>query len=239
LRRLVVWFEIQGNRPRWDALIDAFRAALIDSGHSDRAADTVGTLAAGYHAAIRDTMPDAVELAEWTALLKPDTLVETSGREKTWRRCFMHMIEAQPETLRQFTHKSIGSVLLGYRRNFEAGVIDEKSSLEDVMKVLKLFGMTLSWGKDQFGAPLPETWEYARLFIPAKHPGLNTLFAGTPWAGRMGAPGPWLGVLRQMPKDVWKEGKCDRGLDRKASGVFIDLAAALAWDDAAPMPMAA
>jgi len=239
LRRLVAWFEISGNRPRWDALIDAFRGALIDSGHSDRAADTFGTLAAGYHAAIRDTLPDEAELKEWVALLRPDTLIETSGREKTWRRCFMHMVEAQPENLRIGAHKSLGSVLLGFRNNFDPGLTTGKSNADDVMFVLKSFGMTISWGRDQHGAGLPETWEYARLFIPAKHPGLNTLFAGTPWAGRMGAPGPWLGVLRQMPKELWKEGKCDKGLDRKASGIFINLAAALEWDDAAPMPMAA
>lgn len=237
LRRLVAWFEIEGNRPRWDKLIDAFRDTLSDAGHSDRAADTFGTLAAGYHAAMRDTMPEAAELAEWAALLKPDTLVETSGREKTWRRAFVHVFEAQPENLRHSTHKSVGSMLMGFRNNFTDE--EPKSSRDDVMNVLKLFGMSLSWGTDQHGAPLPETWEYARLFIPAKHPGLNILFAGTPWPGRMGAPGPWLGVLRQMPAHLWKPGKCDKGLDKKASGIFIMLADALAWDDGEALPIAA
>lgn len=239
LRRLVGWFAFEGDRPRWDALIDAFRAALIDSGHSDRAADTFGTLAAGYHAAMRDDMPEAGELAEWMALLKPDTLVETSGREKTWRRSFMHLIEAQPENLRHGTHKSVGSVLLNWRNNFDLQSVGQKSTIDDVMYVLKMFGMTISWGKDDQGVAVPENFEHARLFIPAKHPGLNVLFAGTPWAGRMGAPGPWLGVLRQMPKHLWKEGKCDKGLDRKTSGIFVQLSAVLSWDDAEALPIAA
>lgn len=235
LRRLVVWFEIEGNRPRWDKLIDAFRTALIDSGHSDRAADTFGTLAAGYHAALRDTMPDQVELDEWAGLLAPQTLTETSGKEKTWRRCFMHLLEAQPDTLRTLSKKSVGAALLEWRDS-------EMKSLDSVFNpsdTLRLFGMAISFGKDQHGAPNPEMWQYARLFIPAKHPGLNTLFAGTPWAGRMGAPGPWLGVLRQMPRHLWEPGKCDKGLDRKASGVFIQLADALAHDDAEPLALAA
>jgi len=238
LMRMVAWFGLDGNRSRWDLLVDTFRAALVESGHSDRAADTFGTLAAGYHVALRDSMPDQTELDEWVSLLQHDTLVETSGKEKTWRRCFMHLIEAQPENLRIGTHKSVGSVLVGWRNQCD-GATGPKSNLDDVLFVLKSFGMTISFGKDQFSAPNPETWQYARLFIPAKHPGLNTLFAGTPWAGRMGAPGPWLGVLRQMPKHLWKEGKCDKGLDRKASGVFIQLAEALAWDDADALPIAA
>lgn len=228
LRRLVWWFEIEGGRPKWDALVDDFRGALRDSGHTDRAADTFGALAAGYHAAMRDERPETAELAEWVRLLEPTTLVETSGREKTWRRCFMHTLEAQPENLRNMSKKSLTAALTEWKEN---GF--------DPTDTLRMFGMAISYGKDQHGAPNPETWEYARLFIPAKHPGLNTLFAGTPWAGRMGAPGPWLGVLRQMPKHLWEPGKCDKGLDKKASGIFVNLAEALAWDDAQPLPMAA
>lgn len=55
----------------------------------------------------------------------------------------------------------------------------------------------------------------------------------------MGTPGPWNGVLKQMPRHLWKPGKCDRGLDAKASGIFVNLAEVLAWDDAMPLPMAA
>lgn len=226
LRRLVAWFEIEGNRPRWDKLIEAFRGALIDSGHSDRAADTFGTLAAGYHAAVRDDYPDAAELDEWAALLKPSELSETSGREKTWRRCFIHMLDAQPDALRTYSKKSVGEALLNFKTS--------PQSSEDVNHILKMCGLAVSW---EDGAP--ETWAEARLFVPAKHPMLNTLFTGTAWAGRMGAPGPWLGVLRQMPKPLWSNGKCGRGLDRKASGIFIRVADALDWDDAEAMPIAA
>lgn len=226
LGRLVVWFQHDEGRPRWDRLIDAFRGALIDSGHSDRAADTFGTLAAGYHAAMRDTLPEAAELAEWTAMLRPDTLIETSGREKTWRRCFIHMLDAQPDALRQFAKKSAGEALLLFKNRPE--------SSEDLNHILKMCGLSVSWPKGE-----PETWDSARLFIPAKHPMLNTLFTGTPWAGRMGAPGPWLGVLRQMPKHLWEPGKCGKGLDSKASGIFIRVAHALDWDDADALPIAA
>lgn len=238
LKRMVAWFEHQPGAD-WNALLGVFKAALVAVGHNDRSADTFGALAAACHAAMNDAMPDDVEIQLWQGLLKAEQLVETSGREKTWRRAFMHMIDAQPEQLRTNRHKSIGSVLLAWRGNFTPGFVGDKASIDDVIYTLKTFGMTVSWGKDQFNQPQLEEWATARLFIPAKHPGLNVLFAGTPWAGRMGTPGPWVGVMRQMPKHLWKPGKCDRGLDAKASGIFVNLADVLAWDDAMPLPMAA
>jgi hypothetical protein len=226
LRRLVVWFEMEGGRPRWDTLIDVFRTALRRSGHVDRACDTFGTLAAGYHAAMFDGMPTEADLTQWVSLLKPTELQETSGREKTWRRCFIHMLDAQPDALRQCAHKSAGAALLAYKK--------QPGGEDDVNKTLAACGLALSWEKGAI-----ETWESARLFVPAKHPMLNELLAGTPWAGRKGAPGPWLGVLRQMPKHLWENGKCGRGLDVKASGILIRVADALDWDDAQPAPLAA
>lgn len=240
LRRMIWWFEGHAaDGGNWQTLIGAFKRALVEVGHNDRSADTFGALAAAAHVALRDTMPRPDELKYWQDLLKADQLVETSGREKTWRRAFMHLLEAQPDALRNSKHRSMGSVLLAYSANERPETLDDKAALEDVISVLKNFGMTLTFGKDQHGAAYPETWQYARLFIPAKHPGLNALFEGTPWAGKKGAPGPWLGVLRQMPKHLWKDGKCDRGLDKKRSGIMVNLEQALEWDDAMPLPKAA
>lgn len=227
LRRMVQWMTLDGNRTRWDGLIEAFKAALAQAGHSDRSADTFGTLAAACHAALRDTLPDQAELDEWKKLLLASDLEETSGREKTWRRCFMQIMDAQPDGLRQYSKKSAGEALFAFSKG--------GYGVEDVNNVLKVCGMSLSWPKDTFG----ETWDNARLFIPAKHPALNTLLAHTPWAGRMGAPGPWLGVLKQMPRHLYAPGKCGKGLDKKASGIFVNVADALDWDDAPAMPLAA
>ena len=239
LRRMIWWFEGgPADGGDWNSLISVFKRALVEVGHNDRSADTFGTLAAACHVALRDTLPREDEIHEWQKLLRAEQLVETAGREKTWRRAFMHLLEAQPDVLRNVKHKSVASVLLAYRAN-EMSSLDEKASLEDVIFTLKNFGMTISFGKDQHGASNPEQWKYARLFIPAKHPGLTALFDGTTWAGKKGAPGPWLGVLRQMPKHLWKDGKCDRGLDKKASGIFVQLEQALDWDDAMPLPEAA
>lgn len=208
LKRMFSWFD------RWDALRDVMREALIAVGHEDRAADTFGTLMAGCHVALSDDMPGRADLEQWSAWLRADQLNETATREKTWRRCFIHMLNAQPEAMRTRAMKSVGEVLQKYR---------DIDNLEDADDYLRLVGLSLSFCKDD----VEKKFTTARLFVPAKHPALHQLFVGTPWAGRLSAPGPWAGVLRQMPKGLWVNGKCDKGLDAKASGIFISLAGAL------------
>lgn len=215
LKRAFAWFEMEGGRTRWDKLRDLFREALIEAGHEDRSADTFGALAAGCHMALRDSMPTKGELADWKRLLQADGLAETATREKTWRRCFMHMLQARPRSLEHSSKKSVEEALLDYRNT-------TNTAPEETNRHLGAVGLAVSWPKGE-----AETWETARLFVPAKHPALVALFEDTPWAGRLGAPGPWIGVLRQMPRELWENGKCDKNLDKKASGIFIKLAAAL------------
>lgn len=207
LRRAFHWY------PDWDRLLRAFRAALIAVGHDSRAADTFGALAAGYHMAVRDDMPTEGELAEWQGLLAPMDLAETAEKKKTWRRCFDVIMDMAPDTWRsEGGPKTIGGQL--------EQVKNDPGTQDAAVKKLAPFGITLSWpdGDRQMA------WQGARLFIPASHPGMHDLLQATPWAGRMGDTGPWIGVLRQMPQALFENGKCDRGLDKKRSGIFIKLA---------------
>lgn len=209
LRRWFDWW------PRWPQLQTAFRMMMIEAGHSDRACDTFVPLAAAAHVAVSDEMPAPPELLQWAAWLAPDKLAETATREKTWRRCFTHMLAAQPELWRTRHYKSVGAVLEAYK--------GKPDFVSDIEEYLPQMGLSISWPK----AEAIKDFNNARLFVPAKHPALHGLFSGTPWAGRLAAPGPWVGVLRQMPRELWENGKCDKGLDAKASGIFIQLKAAL------------
>ena len=202
---------------RWDRLCEIFRKGLIDIGHSDRACDTFAPLCAGAHLALSDDDPSAEDLARWAAWLDPRQLTEISNREKTWRRCLTYLLEVQPAAFAspRDTHKSVGQILDAFR--------NKKANAEDVNDYLRRVGLAFSWPAGQWD----QTYETGRLFVPAKHPALNTLFEGTPWAGRPAAPGPWGGVLRQMPKPLFQNGKSDKGLDQKLSGLFINLAQAL------------
>ncbi|MBI1684446.1 hypothetical protein [Caulobacter hibisci] len=212
------WFEWW---PRWGGLLRVFRQALLAAGHDDRSADTFSPLAAACHVALRDTLPEPAELKEWMEWLRADQLVETATKEKTWRRCFMHLLGATPRYLEQQASKSVGAAL-------EAFKADPMMQPDEVNRRLAMSGLALSWPKAGDGGFSPQAWDTARLFVPAKSAQLFELFAGTPWQGHLASPGPWIGVLRQMDKGLWENGKCDKGLDRKASGIFINLADALA-----------
>jgi hypothetical protein len=204
-RRLFDWW------PRRLALEALFRETLICAGHSDRGCDTFVPLAAASHMAISDDMPTTAELAEWATWLKADELAETSTREKTWRRCWKIMFDVQPDVFRTRHFKSVGAVLAAWK--------ERPDQFGDVEEYLPQVGLTVSFERDA-----ARSWEDARLFVPTNHPAVRALFEGTPWAGRLAAPGPWNGVLRQMPRHLWENGKCNKGLDAKAAGVFIRLA---------------
>jgi hypothetical protein len=215
LRRAFKWFEMDSGATRWDRLLAMFRKALKGAGHEDRSADTFGALAAGCHMALADDYPDPAALGQWQTLLAAGGLQETSEREKTWRRCLTHMLEAQPDTLRNDSATSAGEAFRRFRD-------DAELTPEGLQKTLGKCGLAVS-----FEVGMAQTYETARLFVPAKNPALQALFKDTPWAGRPGAPGPWSGVLRQMPRHLWESGKCRRGLDRQAHGIFVWLANAL------------
>lgn len=201
--------------PRWRRVLGIFRKAMMEAGQGGRAADQFGTLAAAYHVAMYDSDPDKAQLAEWVDWLQPSELSETSDAVPNWRQCLNHMLDVQADALRNQAGKirSVGAAVEIFQR---------LGSPEDLIDVCKLVGLAVSWP-----AGAPETWEHARLFIPTTHPQVNELFRGTQWAGRPGAPGVWGYALRQADEGLWSSGKCDKGLDKKRSGVFVALKAAL------------
>lgn len=211
LKRLFVWFEIEGGVCRWDALVSVFRRALVKAGHEDRAADTFATLAAGCHVALADAMAGEADAMQWADWLNPLSLAETADREKTWQRCWWHMMEARPEALKQAHHKTLGDAVLAAR---EAGHDDPG----DLAKTAAILGMAISRPRGE-----PPTFEHFRLFVPLKSAALCTLFQGSDWAGRPGAPGPWGGVLRQMPKGFYRNQTCNQNLNRAQAGLMINL----------------
>lgn len=196
--------------PRWRKVLLAFRKAMIEAGQTGRAADQFGTMAAAYHVAMTDADPTPGELAEWAEWLKPDQLAETASFVPNWRQCLNHLLDARPDTLRNFSSKSVGMAVDLYRT---------KATDCDLENVVKQVGLAVSWPDDK-----PPTWENARLFVPSTHPAVNDLFRGTQWAGRAGATGVWAGALRQAPEAVVSVGVCGKGLDKKRSGVFVNLA---------------
>lgn len=211
LRRWFDWWD------RWPELQHRFREALIAAGQDDRACDTFAPLAAACHLALSDDYPTEIDLEMWQAWLGADVLEETKNREKTWRKCLTYLLDAQPEALRPhtFKHKSVGSVLAAFAGGH--------ANRLDVDEHLSICGLAWCYSREDEAF---SDYAHGRLFVPTKHPALNALFAGTPWAGQLGSNGPWT-VLRQMKKHLYTTGASDKGLDKKRAGTFIDLAKAL------------
>jgi hypothetical protein len=208
LRRCFDWWD------RWPALVASIRGALIEVGHNDRSGDTFAPLAAGCHIALRDDLPEPGELRDWQRWLDPSQLEEIANRERTWKRCLRHLINAAPDAWRTNSDKTVAAVLLELKSSPGwADTADDR---------LQQVGMSLSWP-----AGHARSYESARLFVPSNHPAVQALFAGTPWAGHPGAPGPWAGALRQAPRDLWDRGVSGKGLDQKTKGLFIQVSRAL------------
>lgn len=196
---------------RWPRVLGMFRQAIREAGHGGRGADQFGTMAASAHIALSDDDPTAAELAWWRDRLKVEELAETAAFSPNWRQCLTHMLDAQPDALRHRSGaKSVGGAIEVYRK---------QSTDEDLAGVCKAVGLAVSWPKDA-----QPGWDTLRLFVPSTHAAVQRLFEGTQWAGRAGATGVWASALRQAPEDVVWTGTCDKGLDKKRSGVFVALA---------------
>lgn len=217
LRRAFDWW------PKWDELVAIIRSALIEVGHNDRSADTFAPLAAGFHIALYDEMPEPGELTDtWQVWLHASTLDEINNRERTWHRCLMQLLKSSPTQWREYSAKTPIALLEELQeRTVTWELVDSR---------MQQIGLALSVGaEERDGAWVddPKDWAHTRLFVPSNHPGVRALFEETSWAGRLGQPGPWCNVLRQAPRELWENGKSQKGLDRKASGIYIHLARAL------------
>jgi hypothetical protein len=201
--------------PRWAALLAAFRTAMIETGHDDRACDTFGTLAAASHLAISDEMPAPHELAQWIAWLDRRNFAEIAEQRKTWQRLLDHLLNARPEALRTSAHKSAGEAIAAFKREGAVEIVN-------LDRALTPCGLAMSWPKG-----VSPTFATSRLFVPFTSAALADLFEGTVWAGRKGGQGPWGSVLRQAPAEIWSVGTCGKGMLAPARGLLIDLPAVL------------
>jgi hypothetical protein len=207
--------------PRWDALEDICRQALVDAGHDDRSADTFAPLMAGCHTALRDDMPEDAELDEWKRWLDAKKLNELNTRESTWWRCFTQMLNAKPkaEIFRQRTETSVGALLLAFK--------ESPGFLKTVRERLPQVGMQVVFHQGD-----PEDFAHALLFVASNHAGVRELFEGTNWSGLAGAPGPWAYALRQAPPGYWeRQAKCRVGFLSATAGIRLRIADMLAHGD--------
>ena len=201
--------------PRWAATLKAYRAALIEAGHTGRSADQFGPMLAAGWIALSEGTPDKGELAQWAAWLDPAGLSSAGGGLQNWRQCLNHVLDVQPDAFRTYTRKSLG-LYIEEARDKGTG-----SAIEELVTRARDLGMTVSWPRGT--KPHDQVWDNARLFIPATHPEVIKLFAGTQWAGRAGAGGVWTSALQQADQSEAWSGVVGKGLDKERKGTLISL----------------
>lgn len=213
--------------PRWQKTLLAFRKALIEQGrHEAGGADQFGALLTAAWIAENDEEPDAETLTRWAGLLQASAMTETSESEEGWRDCLGAMTSVIPEAYRMKTTRlpTLGARIAAFRD----GRVTEGTAggLIDLEEMCRQVGLALSFPKGK-----PETFENARLFIPAKGPEVRKLFAGTQWQGDPGATGVWHTTLQRAPQDMIQRGQCIKGYAVKTHGLYVDLAKAFPRED--------
>lgn len=175
----------------WPGLLGAYKAALFSGGHDTRGQDTYGTLLAACHLLLGDEMmADAgvSDVAAWGELLGVAALPDHVRRQKTWRRCLTHILQARVPAWRHGRRQTVGQLLEDLREG--------KEEMTEGLAQRELVQAGLGLLHDDEIAP----GSYL-LAVPNASPLVAELMAGTVWGGE-GGQGAWASALRMAPPAI-------------------------------------
>lgn len=182
--------------PRFFATWHAFRAELAAGGMDGRGQDTFGTLLAcadmalykGWNEERLSACHDG-DLKPWSSILAAANVAEFEDATENWRGCLSHMLSVTPEPWRNSSTVSAGQILSDYWNNTAEG--DFSTAKKQLAKV----GLAL--------VKVGRTSRPNYLAVPNQGVLTRSLFAGSKWAGDMGAS-VWAGALRQAEDHLFK-----------------------------------
>lgn len=199
--------------PRFRPALDGWRRVLWGAGLDARAQDTYGTLLAvaelllGPEAMEEAGLPVTDELRIGQAI-REATAAERAEQKDNWRGALEHLFGSAIDAWRGGERPMVGAVLEDLRSG--------ELALKFARERLAAAGLGL---RDK-GQAAPG---YA-LAVPADHPQLAKLYAGTVWGA-----GVWAPALRQAPPEIVLRFSDSRGLIKIAGQVkrclFVDLEA--------------
>ena len=195
LRRLVDQWS------RFSETFAAYRGELAAGGMDGRGQDTFGVLLTCYDLLMHDGWDDERlrhptadgELVLWRELLCADTMAEFEDAAENWRLCLDHLLSVPVEAWRGGTRKTVGQVINEYLTK------SSEMSLTEARTLLSQAGLTIVM-REQY---LQQAW----LAVPNQNPLTRNLFAGSKWAGEIGAS-VWANALRQGPRETIDVGWC-------------------------------
>lgn len=172
---------------RFPAVLDDFRIALAEAGHSGRGADQYGTLLAMQELLLHDgERVPADTLDEWRDKLQAATIAERADDLADHERCLNHILTSIVDPYRG-----------GSRRTVAQWIGDAMSDAAHQPKaanaVLETYGLKVvkeptGNGQERVG------W----LYVSNTHQGLAELFRGTHWAGGSGKSAVYVQALRRV-----------------------------------------
>lgn len=184
---------------RWHDTFEAYHDALTGHGHSNRSADTFGTLLACADLALYDSMPSFALLEAWATRCSADSLVEIAETAEDHEDCLNHlrttMVQARGGDLREglgtWIARAVGDTgddAGGQRAKLgELGlqvVNARRKPAED--------GKPARWGAHQHVPGQP-----CYLAVALSHRALSEIFGPTKWQA-----GAWAQTLGRAPGAV-------------------------------------
>jgi hypothetical protein len=201
--------------PRFYETWQAFRRELAAGGLDSRSQDTFGTLLACADMMAHDgwdeerlSTPHDGDMRPWCEVLAAARVSELEDANENWAGCLRHLLSVTPECWRNTNIVSVGRILEECMSN--TGEYDISTAKRHLAKV----GLGL--------VKVGHTSEPNHLAIPNQHPLTRTLFAGSKWAGSMGA-GVWAGALKQASEKLCKRGQAKiNGVNERCTLVSLE-----------------
>lgn len=176
---------------RFPAVLDDYRIALAEAGHSGRGADQYGTLLAMQELLLHDGAEGgdhvpADALTDWSEKLQAATIAERGDDMADHERCLNHILTSIVDPYRG-----------GSRRTIAQWIGDAMSEDADQPKaanaVLETYGLKVVKEPSANGAE-----RVGWLYVSNTHQGLAELFRATHWAGGSGKSAVYVQALRRV-----------------------------------------
>lgn len=190
LRRLLLdhWGEMAG-------LLETYRNALGDRGHTARGQNQFGTLLACADLALYDfDAKDAAARARaLTEPLSAAAMAETAEVESDEHNCLRHLLTSPVDAFSRGERENVSAWVARAAGTDKSSQGDDQRNPDAAQRVLAAIGL-----KVLFEANDGLAQHY--LAVANNHRGLAALFKESHWATRSGGTGPWVRALRRLAK---------------------------------------
>jgi len=167
--------------PRFPDILEAYRVALMEVGHTARGADQFGTLLAAADLLLHDGDFNTDDASQWVDKLRASEMAVAEDDARDEERCLQHLLTSIVDPFRAGSRTTLGQWV-------QVAAGKTPGDQIEANRALATYGLKVL---DAKGA----VW----LAVANYHQGLANLFRETHWASRSGAAGVWAQALRRLP----------------------------------------